>query len=152
MPAREPQDVHRRFVESFNAGDLDALMALYEPSAAMIPEPGKLVSGADAIRSVLTQFLALKGTIALNTRTVAQAGELALLHGEWTLRGTGSDGRASRAHLGGGPAPGGWDLALRDRQPVQRRLTLAGPAHVAPVAPDAGTAPGSRWPRLWPRG
>ena len=93
MPAREPQDVHRRFVESFNAGDIDALMTLYEPNAAIIPQPGQLVAGADGVRGVLTQFLALKGTITIDTRTVAQAGELALLHSDWALKGTGPEGQ-----------------------------------------------------------
>src|SRR5262245_54117220 len=93
MPAREPQDVHRRFVESFNAGDLDALMTLYEPGAVIIPEPGQLVAGADGVRGVLGQFLALKGTIAIDTRSVAQAGELALLHSDWRLTGTSPEGQ-----------------------------------------------------------
>src|SRR5262245_55036478 len=93
MPTPEPQDVHRRFVESFNAGDLDALMTLYESGAVIIPQPGQLVAGADGVRGVLAQFLALKGTITIDTRTVAPAGELALLHSDWALTGTGPDGQ-----------------------------------------------------------
>lgn len=93
MPAHTPEEVHRVFVEAFNAGDLDALLALYEPDARMVPEPGHVVAGAEAIRGVLAGFLATKGTIVLTTRTAVPAGELALLHGEWTLRGTGPDGQ-----------------------------------------------------------
>ena len=42
---------------------------------------------------MLTQFLGLKGTIRLETKTVVQVGELALLHNEWALEGTGADGQ-----------------------------------------------------------
>lgn len=93
MPARTPEEVHPQFMEAFNAGDLDALLAVYEPEASMVPEPGQVVTGAEAIRQILTGFLALKGTIAITTRTVVPAGELALVHGEWTLNGTGPDGQ-----------------------------------------------------------
>ena len=82
------------FVDSFNAGDLDGLMALYEQDAALVPQPGQIITGTEGIRNALTGLLALKGTIAINTRTVVPAGELALLHGEWTLKGTGPDGNA----------------------------------------------------------
>ena len=94
MPAREPKEVHRLFVDAYNAGDLDGLMALYEQDAAVVPEPGQIVMGTEGIRNVLTGFLALKGKIAINTSTVVPADELALLHGEWTLQGTGPDGNA----------------------------------------------------------
>jgi len=93
MPAREPRELHHVFAEALNAGDLDGLMALYEGNAAIVPEPGQVVTGSDNIRKVLSGFLALKGTIALHTRTVVRVGDLALLHAEWTLKGTGPDGQ-----------------------------------------------------------
>lgn len=93
MAAREPGQVQQEFVKAFNAGNVDALLALYEPGASFVPQPGKVVTGTDAIRDALGGFLALKGTIALTRQIVVPAAELALLHGEWSLRGTGPDGK-----------------------------------------------------------
>jgi len=92
MPARSPEQLHQFFTEAFNAGDIDALMALYESGASIEPEPGKLVEGTDAIREVLSGFLDLKGKISVETKKAIQTGDLELLHGQWSLTGTGPDG------------------------------------------------------------
>ena len=92
MTARTPEQVQPLFEEAFNAGDIDALMTLYEPGASIEPEPGQLVEGADGVREVLKSFLALKGAFTFETKKVVQTGDLALLHGHWTLAGTGPDG------------------------------------------------------------
>jgi len=92
MPARQPTDLHSLFADAFNRFDEDALIALYEPDATLIPEPGSTVRGHEAIREALGNFLALRGTIKLDTIRVYESGDLALLHGHWTLNGHGPDG------------------------------------------------------------
>ena len=92
MSARSLEQMHQLFTEAFNAGDIDALMELYESGASIEPEPGKLVEGKDAIREVLNGFLALKGKINLETKKAVQTGDLGLLHGQWSLAGTDPDG------------------------------------------------------------
>lgn len=91
--AREPEAVHRRFVDAFNAGDLDALVALYEPGATLVPASGEPVSGTAAIRQALEGFLAKRGSMMLQPRKVLRAGDLALLVSRWVLRAIGPDGR-----------------------------------------------------------
>src|SRR4051794_37617714 len=56
MPATE--QLHRLFEQAFNAGDLEALMDLYESDAAPIPQPGVTVAGAtvSAMRSVVPRL------------------------------------------------------------------------------------------------
>lgn len=99
MASQEPQQIHGRFEEAFNAGDIDRLMQCYEPTAAFVPEPDKVVNGSDQIREQLQGLLALNGTIKLTTRQVIQADDVAFLSCDWTLNGTGSDGEA--LNLGG---------------------------------------------------
>jgi ketosteroid isomerase-like protein len=41
MPATEPEQIHGRFEQAFNAGDIEALVALYEPDAALVPAAGR---------------------------------------------------------------------------------------------------------------
>jgi hypothetical protein len=51
----------------FNAGGVDALLALYELGVTMSVEPGKYVEGTEAIREVLNGFLAMKGEVSIET-------------------------------------------------------------------------------------
>ena len=69
-------------------------MALYEPGASMVPEPGKdALTGPEAIRGIMSGFVSLKGTVTIEVKKVVQAGDIALLHSEWSLTGgTGPDG------------------------------------------------------------
>jgi uncharacterized protein (TIGR02246 family) len=99
MPATEPEQIHRLFEQAFNAGDVEALMALYEPDAALIPQPGAMAEGTTAIRDSLRWFLDRRGTITLETKLVVRVGDLAFLANRWSLSGgTMPDG--SPAELG----------------------------------------------------
>jgi hypothetical protein len=53
MPASTPEQIHRLFEEAFNAGDLDGLMELYEPDAALIAQPGSVAHGSAQARAAL---------------------------------------------------------------------------------------------------
>jgi uncharacterized protein (TIGR02246 family) len=92
MPTRTPEDVDRLFAEAMNAGDLDALMALYEPNATLTPSPGKTVTGTAAIREALAGFLAGAPKMSISPRLVAQTGDLALVTARWELTMRGPDG------------------------------------------------------------
>ena len=92
MPATRPEQLHRLFEEAFNAGDLDALLALYEPDAALIPEPGVVVHGVDQIGPALKGFLDIGGKMKLDTKEVVIVGDLAYLMNRWSLTATNEDG------------------------------------------------------------
>src|SRR5215472_15749126 len=93
MSARTPQDVDRLFAEALNAGQLDALVALYEPQGTLMPSPGKLVTGTAAIRESLAGFLAGKPKMTITARLVAQSGDLAVTSAKWEMSMTGPDGK-----------------------------------------------------------
>lgn len=92
MPARNPEELDRLFSEALNSGNLDALVALYEPQAALTAEPGQVVTGTQAIRAALSAVVAIKPTITLEVKTLAQTGDIALTSAKWALAGTGPDG------------------------------------------------------------
>ena len=94
MSVQRPEEMHQVFTAAFNAGDMTALLALYEADASLAPAPGEVVTGVAAIREALTGFLALKGRMTIDTVRVIPAGDVALLHGSWILSGTGPDGSA----------------------------------------------------------
>ncbi|MGQ4616902.1 nuclear transport factor 2 family protein [Nocardia sp. R7R-8] len=56
--ATEPNDLGRYFLERVNAGDLDGLVALYEPDAVLEFPSGTLVTGHAEIRKVFEQLIA----------------------------------------------------------------------------------------------
>lgn len=87
MAARRPEEIDQLFAQAFSAGDLVALVALYEPNAVLVPQPGQIVTGREAIREALQGFLALCGEFRLEVKSVAGTGDLALVRSDWSLVG-----------------------------------------------------------------
>jgi uncharacterized protein (TIGR02246 family) len=87
-----PQQLHQRFAAHFNAGDLDAIAALYEPQATLLPQPGQAAHGVAAIRDALGAFLALNGKFSMSSTHVARTDDIALLCSNWTLDAAAPDG------------------------------------------------------------
>ncbi len=92
MPAMKPVELDQMFGEALNSGNLEALLALYEPDASFNPEPGQEVHGTDAIRQALEGFLAMNPRMTLETKTLAQTADVALCTAKWHLTGSGPDG------------------------------------------------------------
>jgi len=90
-----PERLHRAFQDAFNRGDLEAIVALYEPGAVLVA-PGGSARGIDAIRKRYRDVLATRPSIQVKTLAVHQAEDLALLHGKWILDDVGQDGRQIR--------------------------------------------------------
>jgi len=89
--AEEPQDLHKLFEQALNAGDLDALVALYALDGLLMARSGP-ARGIAAIRNALADYVAMKPTIQLTTRRVVQESDTALLMADWRFHGTTSDG------------------------------------------------------------
>lgn len=92
MKVYHPEDMNTAFAEAFNAGDIDALVALYEPDAVLLPRPGYVVTGTEAIRAALQELLALKGQMRSENQYALVHGDVALLRAKVHLIGTAPDG------------------------------------------------------------
>jgi uncharacterized protein (TIGR02246 family) len=92
VAAFSPQEVIERFSSALADGDLDALIALYEPEAAFSPTPGDTVTGHGAIREALAGFLAAQPRMEGEIQKVLEVGDTALVANRWRLRGTRPDG------------------------------------------------------------
>ncbi len=118
--AAAPADVITLFAAALHDGRLDDAVALYEPDAVFIPQPGAVpISGADQIRAALASFAALRPTLVPDIRKVVQAGGIATVLNAWQLDGTGPDGTS--LHLSGTSADvlrrrrdGSWGLLIDD--------------------------------------
>jgi ketosteroid isomerase-like protein len=91
-----PEQVLKSIVDGINAGNLDALLPLYEHEAAFATQPGSLAHGLSGVRESLAAFTAMKGTLDLKVTRVLQASGLALVIGVWSFEGTGVHGEPVR--------------------------------------------------------
>src|SRR5438034_9219778 len=92
-----PSDTVDELTQAINRGDLEAALALYEPNAVLVAQPGHLACGTTQLREALARVIALEPTLRSEAQEVSETGDLALYAGRWTLRG-----RAPCRH------PGGW--------------------------------------------
>ena len=99
MSARTPEELCSQFTQRFSTGDLDALVALYEPDAVLLPQLGHVARGHAAIRESLAAFLAMRGTFRMTPPKVIHADGVALMVADWTLDAKAPDG--SPLHLTG---------------------------------------------------
>jgi uncharacterized protein (TIGR02246 family) len=114
-----PTQVIERFAELLSAGDTAAALALYEPDAAFVVEPGTVATGHDAIGVALNQFAALRPVLTGHVEQVVQADDVALVVNRWTLAGTTPTGDA--VHMEGRSADvlrrgadGNWRITIDD--------------------------------------
>src|SRR5271163_2085336 len=107
-----PSDIHRLVEEAFNAGDPDALVALYEEDAAMATPDGTFVNGRDAIREQWSGFVALGGSIHMSTRYAVVVGDTALLSNDWRFTGAGMELSSRTAEVARRQPGGTWKYVI----------------------------------------
>ena len=78
-PIRDPQDLERSLVSRQREGNVDGMLALYEPNAVLDYGGPGLVVGRDAIRRVFNELVATRRKFELgNQQAAAVSGDLAL--------------------------------------------------------------------------
>lgn len=78
-PARDPNDLERLFVERANAGDVEGLVALYEPGAVIACGNGEVVTGLEQILAFFVNYLADRPQFGASVQAPAlRSGVLAL--------------------------------------------------------------------------
>ena len=87
-----PEDTIRSFSAFLAEGDLEAMVDLYEPEAAFVPQPGTVVTGREAIRESLRPFLAMRPRMSGEIARVVTAGDTAFVANRWSLEGRGPEG------------------------------------------------------------
>lgn len=92
MIATRPEQVIQQFSLYLSDGDLEGALALHEPNATFVFQPGEVVHGFDAIRSALAGFITLKSKLTGEIQKVLEAGEITLVVNKWNLQGTQPDG------------------------------------------------------------
>ena len=93
MPAKTPKQCDDLFARHLEAGDVDAVVALYEPKGCLVLDGGAVARGPRAIRKAIAMFAAMKPKLQMNVVKIVKAGDdVAALYNDWTLAGIGPDG------------------------------------------------------------
>ncbi len=87
MRITDPADLSQRFAEYMHAGDIDAVMSLYEDGAVMPDNFGVNQSGAATIRANMAPFAQARPDIRCDVTKVIIAGDIALVHNRWSMSG-----------------------------------------------------------------
>jgi uncharacterized protein (TIGR02246 family) len=119
MDAKTPDDIHRLFAEGLNAGNAEAVAALYEEEAILVPDPKTIVRGREAILDGLKNFLAIDPTMTLNAARVVRNGDIAILYSDWTIKGKNPNGSLMTVdvrptHVVRRQADGSWKVVIDD--------------------------------------
>jgi ketosteroid isomerase-like protein len=152
-PAKRPEDLSDFFLERANAGDVDGVVALYEPDAVLAFPAGQLTVGHDQIRAVYAEFLAGRPSL----RSAGQ--RPAIVSGDIALTSTRLPSGGATAEIARRQPDGSWRWAI-DQPSILSLTTARIPRPFPQLAPlsngtrgtAAGPAPPSgagraRWPR-----
>lgn len=110
--AAEPEDLARLLVERVNAGDLEGVVALYEPEAVLALPGDQLARGQEAIRRFYADLLAPKPTFEPGNQLPA------LRLGDVALTSTRLMGGGATAEIARRQPDGSWRWAV-DRPNVR---------------------------------
>ena len=114
----KPEDWPRVFEQHVNAGELDAVMALYEPEARFITNFGETLVGRDRIRKVLAAMMEAKARFHSRVVKAVTIGDIAQLYTDFEVTMNdrlGKDGRNSQQGDRGSPLPVGRHLEVDHR-------------------------------------
>jgi ketosteroid isomerase-like protein len=95
----EPEGVVASLVERFNSGKVSAMMLGFEPGAVFIARDGRTVTDHGEIAAELERDLKFGLPLKAKARHVFVAGDLAQIVLDWSIDGTGPDGK--HVHLEG---------------------------------------------------
>jgi uncharacterized protein (TIGR02246 family) len=83
--AKTPADLHQHLAKAYNERDVERLLALFEPNATLVPQPGQFARGSDEIRGALTGFIQIGGVMEVKTVDIVTAGDHALTRTAWSI-------------------------------------------------------------------
>lgn len=95
MKAHRPEECNQLLLKAHETGDLEAVVALYEPDAVFVVSPDQVVTGRAAIREVLQGIVAAETTGSIDAVTAVPSadGLVAFTRAKGSITSTGPDGK-----------------------------------------------------------
>ena len=85
MPATSPEQICHLFRQYMAAGDLEALLSIYDPEAVFLNRSGEVKQGRQGLREELAPFASANAVFDFSIKEIIQSGDIALMHTEWTV-------------------------------------------------------------------
>jgi uncharacterized protein (TIGR02246 family) len=82
-----PQDLHPELSAAYNAGDLEGMLALYDPEAVFVVKPGRVTDGPAELRAALQRLIELRGHLTIDPSAFVPSGDVLLVLGRYALSG-----------------------------------------------------------------
>lgn len=96
MDVISPEQIVAQMDAAFARRDIETLMSFYEPSAAVVAEPGKVVRDRSELRAIFEAAMAYGGSAKQLQTSVIEAEGIALFLSRWTMNspeGTSDEGQ-----------------------------------------------------------
>lgn len=95
--AADPAQLMSLFAQRAAAGDVDGLVALYEPDAVFEPQRGTVLRGVEQIRAAMTELAGLRPDIQYaGEPDVVIVDGVAIVSNTWSMRADLTDGSTHR--------------------------------------------------------
>ncbi|MEU4679122.1 DUF4440 domain-containing protein [Micromonospora sp. NPDC023737] len=97
--ATEPEGVVASLMERFNSGKVSAMMEQFEPGIVFVARDGRAITDPTEIAAQLERDISLGLPLKAKARHVFVAGDIAQIVLDWSIEGTGPDGK--QVHIEG---------------------------------------------------
>ena len=87
MTAKSPREICPFFQKAMAAGDVDAVLSLYDAQAIFVMRSGEVTKDRSELRRELTHVAAAKPRFDYTVEQVAETDGIALMHTQWTVSG-----------------------------------------------------------------
>jgi ketosteroid isomerase-like protein len=85
MPARTPEEICHLFRRYMSDGDIDSVLALYDPSVAFRNRSGEVKRGKKELEEELLPLAVARASFEFDVLELIEAGEIALMHTTWRI-------------------------------------------------------------------
>ena len=85
MPARTPEEICTLFQRHTAAGDVDAVLGVYDRDVVFLSEAGEPKRGLEALRAELAPLVAARADFRFTILQVVQSDDIALMHTRWDV-------------------------------------------------------------------
>jgi uncharacterized protein (TIGR02246 family) len=120
-PIVDPARLPFAYADALNAGDADAVVALFHPDATMHTFSGRVLTGGEALRAEAVQTIATRARLTNKLKSTLIGGDTALIVVDWDLEATLPDGSqisptGTTTAVARPSADGSWRFAVLDCQ------------------------------------
>ncbi|GAA2016403.1 hypothetical protein GCM10009839_09960 [Catenulispora yoronensis] len=112
------------YADALNAGDADAVLALFHQDATMRTFTGKVLTGPEALHAEAVQSIAAQARLTNKPRSTLVGGDTALIIVDWDLEATAPDGTrisptGTTTAVALRSADGSWRFTILNCQPAE---------------------------------